>query len=533
MKKLILFLALITGVVSYSFGIENKQGYNIITSSNHGTFVHQVEYSNYVSVNSSMGIQLGILISSVNTNNINIGLSQSSVNVNNIAIGLIQTSVNVNNIQIGILGSSIPALILGATTGLLADTSAYATYYQKSEIDSMITKVNLAYFLSKDLSGFVTGSYIMYSTGVPTSVSTITWTGTTVSGVVISSFVVRIGDIQPFEILAGIVNLHVHVDREAGTTRQYKLYGQLIAKSSTTGTVRLIATSETSEDLVAVIANVMGDGYGMHFSLGSNFVLNADERIMVLILENNIGTGGKCDINLYVGNRALSRVTVEVTNNVLQQIFLRKDNSDSNGVNTLSVGGLNVNGTDIITTIRNSTIPVNDLIMSTMTQTQNLIFSTMTTMTEVFRATSTILNDRVTILENAAPAGGAGMTTFYMLLGTNGGAYNTTTFNDVSEAVIPVPVDFYITGVQGYCMISSTGSTFFELDTSTATDGFNIATTVATGIEVSSNTQYGTLTAIPTYKVPAGNCVGLKIYEINAVSIPAIVGIMVRYWRNQ
>jgi len=61
MKKLILFLALITGVVSYSFGIENKQGYNIVTSTNHGTFVHQVEYSNYVSVNSSNSAQINKL----------------------------------------------------------------------------------------------------------------------------------------------------------------------------------------------------------------------------------------------------------------------------------------------------------------------------------------------------------------------------------------------------------------------------------------------------------------------------------------
>ena len=98
MKKLILFLALITGVVSYSFGIENKQGYNIVTSTNHGTFVHQVEYSNYVSVNSS------------NTGTAQVDFLTSSVNVNNIAIGLIQTSVNVNNIQIGILGTSVTAV---------------------------------------------------------------------------------------------------------------------------------------------------------------------------------------------------------------------------------------------------------------------------------------------------------------------------------------------------------------------------------------------------------------------------------------
>ena len=99
MKKLILFLALITGVVSYSFGIENKQGYNIATSSNHGTFVHQVEYSNYVSVNSSNTGQSA-----------QVDFLTSSVNVNNIAIGLIQTSVNVNNIQIGILGTSVTAV---------------------------------------------------------------------------------------------------------------------------------------------------------------------------------------------------------------------------------------------------------------------------------------------------------------------------------------------------------------------------------------------------------------------------------------
>ena len=294
----------------------------------------------------------------------------------------------------------------------------------------------------------------------------------------------------------GVINsddsIYINVDANNNDYAQNIIFG--IGRSSETG----------GSDIMRIQRNIDGTN---RVGIGT-------------VPSNQLDVNGSVAIGSYAGSYTAPSNSLIVSSNVGIGTTAPTAKLDVAGL--IVSTSLIVNGVSLNTSIANSTSPINNLIMSTMT-----------TMTEVFRATSTILNDRVTILENAAPAGGAGMTTFYMLLGTNGGAYNTTTFNDVSEAVIPVPVDFYITGVQGYCMISSTGSTFFELDTSTATDGFNIATTVATGIEVSSNTQYGTLTAIPTYKVPAGNCVGLKIYEINAVSIPAIVGIMVRYWRNQ
>ena len=65
MKKLTILFLFLSSIV---FAKPEWNGsYSVITSTMYGTFVHQVEYSNYVSVNSSMGIQIGILGSSITT----------------------------------------------------------------------------------------------------------------------------------------------------------------------------------------------------------------------------------------------------------------------------------------------------------------------------------------------------------------------------------------------------------------------------------------------------------------------------------
>ena len=59
----------------------------------------------------------------------------------------------------------------------------------------------------------------------------------------------------------------------------------------------------------------------------------------------------------------------------------------------------------------------------------NTLASTMTTMTEVFRATSTILNNRVTILENAAPAGGGSVKGSTGCITITGGSFDIPSLN--------------------------------------------------------------------------------------------------------
>ena len=120
MKKLTILFLFLSSIV---FAKPEWNGsYSVITSTMYGTFVHQVEYSNYVSVNSS------------NTGTAQVDFLTSSVNVNNIAIGLIQTSVNVNNIQIGILGTSVTAVnnyqvVTASNTQQIIDNTKWITLF--------------------------------------------------------------------------------------------------------------------------------------------------------------------------------------------------------------------------------------------------------------------------------------------------------------------------------------------------------------------------------------------------------------------
>jgi len=162
----------------------------------------------------------------------------------------------------------------------------------------------------------------------------------------------------------------------------------------------------------------------------------------------------------------------------------------------------------------------------------NLIMSTMTTMTAVFRATSTILNNRVTILENAAPAGGAGMTTFYAMLSCGGDVFKTTNFNDIPESIIPVTVTWNITGVYAYNNIVSTGSTFYAVG-KTTDNVVNVFSNIITGIVVSSNVKVSGWIDTATQIVTAGQQLSMQVIQTDAVSFPSLATIMVRYWRTE
>jgi len=182
--------------------------------------------------------------------------------------------------------------------------------------------------------------------------------------------------------------------------------------------------------------------------------------------------------------------------------------------------------------VQNSTSPIVSLIRGATTPIWLTIASTMTTITEVTRSSFTILNNRVTILENAAPAGGAGMTTFYAMLSCGGDVFKTTNFNDIPESIIPVTVTWNITGVYAYNNIVSTGSTFYAVG-KTTDNVVNVFSNIITGIVVSSNVKVSGWIDTATQIVTAGQQLSMQVIQTDAVSFPSLATIMVRYWRTE
>jgi hypothetical protein len=170
----------------------------------------------------------------------------------------------------------------------------------------------------------------------------------------------------------------------------------------------------------------------------------------------------------------------------------------------------------------------------------NLIMSTMTTMTEVFRATSTILNDRVTILENAAPApGGGGSSTSTIVLQGGGDVFlANTVFIPITGAFFVCEESYTITGIRAYNIYTSTcASTFYNVAKTTETGNVTVwADIFTTNVEVSTGSKHSSVsefTLVTSQSVNKGDTLALHINGISTIggTLPAEYGVEIRGYK--
>lgn len=135
----------------------------------------------------------------------------------------------------------------------------------------------------------------------------------------IFNFITLAGEPGIQQLINGIMDVHFHVEKTAGT-RSVVIYCELYRRATDT-TETLITTSDITPEITSK------EEFDLHFVLGADFVLDETDRLVVKFLAN-LGTGSPTTIVLYQEGDLDSHFTFAVTSTILSNIFVRFDTTD-------------------------------------------------------------------------------------------------------------------------------------------------------------------------------------------------------------
>lgn len=115
---------------------------------------------------------------------------------------------------------------------------------------------------------------------------------------------------------------HIHTAITAGT-KPTKIYWTLVRRETDT-TETVIGTSDITDYLTAT-----ADPYYISLHLTDDVDVNVDDRLVVKFYANVEATGSDVDVTLYAEGDHASRLTVPVTTEIISNLYLRRDGSNS------------------------------------------------------------------------------------------------------------------------------------------------------------------------------------------------------------
>jgi hypothetical protein len=133
---------------------------------------------------------------------------------------------------------------------------------------------------------------------------------------------------------------HLHAAVTAGT-KPTKIYWTLVRRETDT-TETVIGTSDTTDYLTA-----SDDPYYIALHLTDDVDVNVDDRLVVKFYANVESTGSDVDVTLYAEGEHASRLTTPVTTEIISNLYLRRDGSNSVTGNISVDALITIDGRDI------------------------------------------------------------------------------------------------------------------------------------------------------------------------------------------
>ena len=229
-----------------------------------------------------------------------------------------------------------PIFAGGTFTQVVAGIDPVASNHlaTKEYVDSAISFIN-DFFLTDDAS---TGGYFDAAES-PTgaAVGTLTTTDLTEGdGKALDGFITESGFPGVTTLMAGVYDVHFHVQRSAGN-RDYEIYFELYTRTSG-GAETLRVTSEISSNFDDNNENAID----IHATIATDVVISATDRL-VWKLFANMGVGNNTNLGILTEGVTNSHVSLPTTTEILSSVFVRQDGTTELSANW-GVGGFDITG---------------------------------------------------------------------------------------------------------------------------------------------------------------------------------------------
>lgn len=118
---------------------------------------------------------------------------------------------------------------------------------------------------------------------------------------------------------AGVYSAHIHVQRTGGN-RNFFLYFEIYSRTHPGGAETLRVTSELSRE----ITDNNKAGISLHGTLATEVVIASTDRLVIKWYAN-LGVGAATEITLFAEGENNTRVSLPISTEVLNQVYLRQD----------------------------------------------------------------------------------------------------------------------------------------------------------------------------------------------------------------
>lgn len=206
---------------------------------------------------------------------------------------------------------------------LLSTQKAIKTY-----ADNIAKGITVDYYFSDTPDGVIANYDIMFPSDTGESESTAA-ASLPAADTLIQTFITQTTEPNFTTLLAGIYDIHIHAAKTAGTKDAF-IYAEFYKRTHPAGVETLLATSDNSALLTG--SNV---GYTLHFSLLSDEILDATDRLVVKFYGSPSGVGTDPTATLYLEGTNSSRIDIHTTTsswmlNLQNIIYVNGAGNDSN-----------------------------------------------------------------------------------------------------------------------------------------------------------------------------------------------------------